>query len=110
MVRESGQSVRRVTNKNDIHKEKQKKLYLVPLLLLPLLAFPNFVKLPDCERRGDVGPRAGRVGVPPWTDLPSNRILYIPFSIFAYSSNIFIANLDLTDSMLAVGILKNSFL
>ncbi len=27
-----------------------------------------------------MGPRAGRVGVPPWTDLLSNRILYIPSS------------------------------
>ena len=27
-----------------------------------------------------------------WSDLPLNRILYIPFSIFSYSSNIFIAS------------------
>ena len=60
--------------------------------------------------RGDVGPRAGRVGVSSWSDIPSNRILYIPFSIFLYSSNIFIANLDLMESMLALGTLKNSSL
>ena len=71
--------------------------------------FPNFVRLPDCERvslvRGGVGPRAGLAGVPPWSDLPLNRI---PFSIFAYSSNIFIARLDVMGSMLALGTLYNS--
>ena len=55
-----------------------------------------------------MGPKAGRVGLPPWSDLPLNRVLYIPFSIFAYSSNIFIASLDLMGSMLALGTLKNS--
>ena len=38
-------------------------------------------------------PVSGRAEVPPGSDLPLNRILYIPFSIFAYSSNIVIANL-----------------
>ena len=37
-------------------------------------------------------PLADRSEVPPWSDLPLTRILYIPFSIFAYSSNIFIAS------------------
>ena len=51
--------------------------------------------------RGDMGSLAGRVGASPWSDLPEsgraeepprsdlplNRILYIPFRIFAYSSN-----------------------
>ena len=30
-------------------------------------------------------PLAGRAEVPPLSDLPLNRILYMPFSIFAYS-------------------------
>ena len=56
--------------------------------------------------RGGEGPQAGRAGVspwsdlplderamvPPWSDPPLNRILHIPFSIFACSSNIIIAN------------------
>ena len=65
--------------------------------------FPNFVRLSDCERVNEgrrttttVGPKTGRVGVVPWSDLPLNRILCIPFSIFAYSSNIFITSLDLS--------------
>ena len=85
--------------------------------------FPNFVRLPDCERvkrrsrdyqtvreliRGVVVPKDGRVGVPPWSDLPLNRTLYIPFSIFAYSSNIFITSIDLMVSMLSLGTLKYS--
>jgi len=51
--------------------------------------------------RGGMGSLAGRGGVSPWSDLPVsgraevppgpdlplNRILHIPFSIFAYSSN-----------------------
>ena len=58
--------------------------------------------------RGGVGPQDGQGGVspwsdlplpgwsevPPWSDLPLNRILYIPFSIIAYSSNIFIVSFD----------------
>ena len=54
--------------------------------------------------RGDMGSLAGRAGDSPWSDLPVsgraevplrsalplNRVLYIPFSIFAYSSNIVI--------------------
>jgi hypothetical protein len=39
--------------------------------------------------------------VPPGSGLPLNRILYIPFRIFAYSSNIVIANLVRIESMLA---------
>jgi hypothetical protein len=36
------------------------------------------------------------------------RILYIPFRIFAYSSNIVISNLVRIESMLAEGTLKYS--
>ncbi len=39
--------------------------------------FPNFVRLSDCE--------SVHKDVPPWSDLPLHRILYIPFSIFAHS-------------------------
>ncbi len=42
-------------------------------LVLSLLVFPNFVRLPDCERvdkRGDVDPHAGQTGSSPWSDLP----------------------------------------
>ena len=67
--------------------------------------------------KGGMGSRAGRAGdspwsdlpvsgraeVPPRSDLPLNRVLYIPFSIFAYSSNIVIANLVRIESMLAEG-------
>ena len=68
-----------------------------------------FLILLDCQTvseliRGGVGPPVGQVGmspwsdlplagraeVPPWSDLPLNRVLYIPLSIFAYSSNIFV--------------------
>ena len=67
--------------------------------------------------RGGVGPLAGRAGVSPWSDLPVsgrakvpprsalplNRVLYIPFSIFAYSSNIVIVSLVRINSILAEG-------
>ena len=67
--------------------------------------------------RGDMGSRAGRAGASPWSDLPVseraevpprsalslNRVLYIPFSIFAYSSNIVIASLVRINSTLAEG-------
>ncbi len=57
--------------------------------------------------RGGVGPLTDRAGDSPWSDLPVsgrakvpprsvlplNRVLYIPFSIFAYSSNIVISSL-----------------
>ena len=72
--------------------------------------------------RGGVGPLAGRAGTSPWSDLPVsgrakvpprsalplNRVLYIPFSIFAYSLNIVIASLVRIDSTLAEGTLKYS--
>ena len=72
--------------------------------------------------RGGMGPLAGRVGVSPCSDLPVsgrsevaprsdlplNRVLYIPFSIFAYSSNIVIASLVRINSTLAEGTLKYS--
>ena len=71
---------------------------------------------------GGMGSRVGRAGVSSWSDLPVsgraevtprsdlplNRILYIPFSIFAYSSNIVMANLVRIESMLAEGTLKYS--
>jgi hypothetical protein len=53
-------------------------------------------------------PVSGRVEVPPGSDLPLNRILYIPFSIFVYSSNNVIANLVRSESMLVEGTLKYS--
>ena len=67
-------------------------------------------------RRG-MGARAGRAGASPWSDLPEtgradepprsdlplNRVLYIPFRIFAYSSKIVIAILVLIGSILAEG-------
>ena len=57
--------------------------------------------------RGGMGPLTGRAGVSPWSDLPVsggaevpprsalplNRVLYMPFSIFVYSSNIVITSL-----------------
>ncbi len=69
-----------------------------------------------------MGPLAGRAGVSPRSDLPVsgrgevsprsvlplNRVLYIPFSIFAYSSNIVIASLVRVNSMLTEGTLKYS--
>jgi hypothetical protein len=69
-----------------------------------------------------MGSRAGRAGVSPWSDLPVseraevpprsalplNRILYIPFSIFAYSSNMVIASFVRMGSKLAEGTSKNS--
>jgi hypothetical protein len=72
--------------------------------------------------RGGVGSLAGRAGVSPWSDfpvsgraevpprsaLPLNHVLYIPFSIFAYSSNIVISSLVRINSMLAEGTLKYS--
>jgi hypothetical protein len=53
-------------------------------------------------------PVSGRAEVPTGSDLPLNRILYTPFSIFAYSSNIVIANLVRIESMIAEGTLKYS--
>ena len=65
-----------------------------------------------------MGARAGRAGASPWSDLPEtgraeelprspdlplNRVLYIPFRIFAYSSKIVIASLVLFGSILAEG-------
>jgi len=65
-----------------------------------------------------MGPLAGRAGASPWSDLPVsgraevpprsalplNRVLYMPFSIFVYSSNIVIASLVRINSTLAEGI------
>ena len=69
---------------------------------------------------GGDGPHTGRAGVsswsdlpldersvvPPWSDLPLNRIQYIPLSIFAYSSNIVIANFVAMGSTFEEGTLK----
>ena len=69
-----------------------------------------------------MGPLAGRAGASPWSDLPVsgrvevspssvlplNRVLYIPFSIFVYSSNIVIGSLVRINSTLAEGTLKYS--
>ena len=51
-------------------------------------------------------PLAGRAEVSPWSGLPLNRILYIPFSIFSYSSNIFIASFAWMNSTLVEGTSK----
>jgi hypothetical protein len=53
-------------------------------------------------------PVSGRDEVPPRSDLPLNRILYIPFSIFAYLSNIVIVSLVRIESILEEGTLKYS--
>ena len=97
------------------HRRITSKIMYVKLLrpspsFAPSLCFLTLLVCQTVSRliRGNVGSRTELVGVPPWSDLPLNRILYIPFNIFAYSSNIFIANLDLMDSMLAWGTLKNS--
>ena len=46
------------------------------------------------------------VVAPPSADFPLNLILYMPFSILTYSSNILKANFDRMDSMLACGTFK----
>ncbi len=53
-------------------------------------------------------PVSGRAEVPPESGLPLKRILYIPFRIFAYSSNIVMNNLVRIESMLTEGTLKYS--
>ena len=53
-------------------------------------------------------PLVGRPEVFPWSDLPLNRVLCIPFSIFAYSSNIFMTILDRMGSTLVEDTLKYS--
>jgi hypothetical protein len=59
--------------------------------------------------RGGEGP-PGAVSIWLWSPLffgrPLNLVLYIPFRIFAYSSNILKANFDLMESMPACGTLK----
>ena len=59
--------------------------------------------------RGDEGP-PGAVSIwswsPPFLGRPLNLTLYMPFRIFAYSSNILKANFDLMESMPACGTLK----
>ncbi len=70
--------------------------------------------------RGGMGPLVGRSGDSPWSDLPVsggaevpprsvlplNRVLYIPFSIFSYSSNMVIGSLVRINSTLVEGTLK----
>ncbi len=72
--------------------------------------------------RGGMGPLAGRAGASPWSDLPVsgraevpprsvlplNRVLYMSFSIFVYSSNNVIASLVRINSTLVGGTLKYS--
>ncbi len=74
-----------------------------PLLLLLLLA-PNLIRLPNLERGDEEGYGSTWSGVHLvmgaiilWTSI--NLVLYMPFRIFAYSSNILKANFDLMDSM-----------
>ena len=59
--------------------------------------------------RGGEGP-PGAVSIRSWSPLflgrPLNLVLYMPFRIFAYSSNIIKANFDLMDSMPVYGTLK----
>ena len=102
-------------------RHKTKINYSSPFFFLSLC----FLTLLDCQAvreliRGGVDPQVGQSGVspwsdlpltgwtevPPWSDLPLNRILYIPFSIFAYSSNIFIASFVWMGSTLVEGTLK----
>ena len=68
----------------------------------------------DCQdwrevMRGGEGP-SGAVSIRSWSPLfvgrPLNLVLYMPFRIFVYSSNIIKANFDLVESMPVCGILK----
>ena len=87
----------------------------------------RFLNLLGCHTvrelmRGGIGSLSGRTGASPWSELPVSgraevppesglplkRILYIPFRICAYSSNIVIANLVRIESMFAEGTLKYS--
>jgi hypothetical protein len=56
--------------------------------------------------RGDEGP-PGAVSIWSWSPLffgrPLNLVLYMPFRMFTYSSNIFKDNFDLMESMPADG-------
>ena len=115
--------VKRITNKDDRHKTK---INYSLSLFSPSMCF---LTLLDCHpvrelMSGDVVPKGGRSGVSPWSDLPLtgqtevppwsdlelNYILYhmIPFSIFAYSSNIFITRFVRMGSTLVEGTLKYS--
>ena len=78
-----------------------------PLLHFLLLA-PNVIRLPILERgdEGEHGSAWGGVHLVMganifWTPIksPLNLVMYMPFRIFAYSSNILKANYDLIDSM-----------
>ena len=53
-------------------------------------------------------PLVGRTEVSPWSGLPLNRTLYITFSIFTYSSNIFISSFVWMGSTLAEVIVSNA--
>ena len=59
--------------------------YSMKRIITTLLDCPDVREL----TRGDVGPISGRVGVSPWSGLPSNRILYVSFSVLSYSSIFF---------------------
>jgi hypothetical protein len=79
-------------------------LILAIALLLLLLLAPDIIWLSSLERsdEGGEGP-LGAVSIWSWSSLlfghPLDLVLYIPFRIFAYSSNILKANFDLMDSM-----------
>ena len=109
----------RITNKSCRHRTKihYSLSFFSPslrfLILLGCQAVRELIRRGVGPQAGQAGvspwsdlPLAGRAEVPPWSDLPLNRILYIPFSIFAYSSNIFIANFVRMGSTLAEGTLK----
>ncbi len=87
------------------------------LLRFPFLLLPMFARMPGWKgahegRRGSARDRLSLwtvcVKSPPSAGRPVNLILYMPFSIFAYSSKIYKADFERMDSMLACGILKNS--
>ena len=98
---------KRVVNKS--YKHKTKIIYSLTFFS-PCLCF---VTLLDCQTvreliRGDEDPKGGQVGLPPWSDLPLNHILYYPLVYFAYSSYIFRASLHMMDFMLSLGTWKYS--
>jgi hypothetical protein len=72
--------------------------------LLLLFFFVSDVVMLSGLERGDEGGEGppGAVSIWSWSSLffgrPLNLVLYIPFRIFVYSSNIFKSNFDLMDS------------
>ena len=86
-------------------------LILTIVLLLLLLLAPDIICLSSLERsdEGGEGP-PGAVSIWSWSPLlfgrPLNLVLYMPFRIFAYSSNMLKASFDLMTSMSFSGTLK----